>query len=102
MESINAIAKVRFNSAKPQIVGLYKGEGFVTELLCMEPGQATDGPAGERTYYVITGTATLSQGDSTVTVAAGHVASAPAGQEGHRLTNSSQQRLVCLVTRRPS
>ena len=54
MDVLNAISKVRFNSARPQRVQLFKCDEFVCELLCLEPGQELTA-TGRRAYYLIAG-----------------------------------------------
>ncbi len=98
MNTVNAISKVRFASAKPQVVHLHKGRFILADLLCMEPGQKLDVPAAERLYYVVTGTAKVAGKGAETTVPAGQLA-ATTGDEPHRLTNTSPQRLVCVVIR---
>lgn len=96
MDFVNAIAKVRFASARPQRVALCKGESLTAELLCMEPGQKAKIETGEWTYYVITGTAVLKCGGQTSELPTGGFASCGA-KEPHSLTGSGDQRLICLA-----
>jgi uncharacterized RmlC-like cupin family protein len=99
MNIVNAISKVRFASAKPQVVHLHKGRFILADLLCMEPGQKLDVPAAERLYYVVAGTAKVAgKGAGTTTVPAGQLA-ATGGDEPHHVANASPQRLVCVVIR---
>ena len=58
MELINARAKVRFNSARPQKVQLHAGQELCVEMLCLEAGQEHHGHGGRWVYYVVAGTAT--------------------------------------------
>ena len=96
MNLVNAIAKVRFSSAKPQSVQLHNSEALLAELVCMEPGQQLKVATGEWTYYVVTGTAAfIANGDSSV-VPAGQFASFAPG-ESHVVANETEQRLVCLA-----
>ncbi len=99
METINAIAKVRFATAKPQMVRLHKGSRLAAELLCMEPGQKTGVSDEERIYYVVTGTARLGAGETETTIPAGQLA-ATTDEQAHHVANADDQRLVCLVIRR--
>lgn len=94
MDVINAIAKVRFNSARPQRVQLAKCSGYVCDLLCIEPGQELTA-SGECTYYIVAGNGDAKVGDETKPVAMGHFIHCPEG-ESHTLINSSEQRLICL------
>ena len=96
MDLVNAIAKVRFASAKPQRVQLHKGDSMLTDLLCMEPGQETEGQAGQWTYYVVAGTAAITGADGGGELPAGQLAAVPEG-ERHSITNVGEQRLICLV-----
>jgi len=96
METLNAIAKVRFSSARPQRVQLYKAGGLLAELLCLEPGQKLSATGGQWTYYVITGQATLT--------CHGRPADLPTGQfaavepdEKHTLAAAGEKRLICLA-----
>lgn len=98
MDAVNAIAKVRFASAKPQTVHLHKGRRLSADLLCMEPGQKLEVAASERIYYVVTGAATLRGGDAEKALPAGQLA-ATAPDEPHGITNTGSQRLVCVVIR---
>ncbi|MCJ7543914.1 MAG: cupin domain-containing protein [Phycisphaerae bacterium] len=101
MDAVNAIAKVRFASAKPQTVHLHKGHRFAADLLCMEPGQRVEVAPSERIYYVVTGAATLHSGGAEKALPAGELA-ATAPDEAHGITNTGSQRLVCVVIRGPS
>lgn len=98
MNAVNAIAKVRFATAKPQTVHLHKGRRLVADLLCMEPGQRLEVTASERIYYVVTGAATLGGGSGETALPAGQLA-ATAPDEPHRIANTGPQRLVCVVIR---
>jgi mannose-6-phosphate isomerase-like protein (cupin superfamily) len=98
METVNAISKVRFATAKPQTIHLHKGGRLSAELLCMEPGQKLNVRQEERIYYVVTGSARLGDNGSEVTVPAGQLAAA-SPQGPHRVATAGQQRLVCLVIR---
>jgi uncharacterized cupin superfamily protein len=95
MNVLNAIAKVRFNSARPQRVQLCRTAGCACDLLCMEPGQeaAATGPAG---YYVVAGSGHVKAGRENRPMNLGCFADCQEG-ESHLLVNSSEQRLICLV-----
>jgi quercetin dioxygenase-like cupin family protein len=101
MDAVNAIAKVRFASAKPQTVHLHKGRRLAADLLCMEPGQRLEVAASERIYYVVTGTGSLHSGGAEQALPTGQLA-ATAPQEPHGIANTGSQRLVCVVIRGPS
>lgn len=96
MDAVNAISKVRFNSAKPQRVQLLQSESGQADLLCLEREQSTD-LDGPGMLYVITGTATVTGSDAGET----KLSSGFLGRcEGRcTLVNSSEQRLVCLAFR---
>jgi quercetin dioxygenase-like cupin family protein len=97
MDTVNAIAKVRFASAKPQRVQLRKNdEGPGIEMLCLEPDQEVSVRNGQWAYYVITGSATLEVGDQQSPLATGHVAVSAPGEK-HKLVNASETRLICLA-----
>jgi quercetin dioxygenase-like cupin family protein len=99
MELVNAIGKVRFGSAKPQVVRLHKGKELTLELLCMEPGQEFKCPTDERAYYVITGAGRMSlDRGAAQNLPAGQLA-VTAGGQSHILSNPAEQRLICLVIR---
>ncbi len=98
MDVVNAIAKVRFGSVRPQRVQLSKGEAFQAELLCMEPGQQVSVASGQWLYYVITGSAELAAGGRTTELPPGQFA-ASAPDEEHTLSAAGDRRLVCLVFR---
>jgi len=99
MESVNAISKVRFASAKPQRVQL-KSEGQLTgDLICMEPGQTLAVDSGEWIYYVVTGTAEFRAGQDVAELPTGQVASVDP-DESHTITCAGEQRLVCLAVGR--
>jgi len=94
MDTVNAIAKARFSSAKAQRVPLHKTPALCADLLCLEAGQTLDVPeAGVWTYYVISGTTAIGQQQS---------ASLPQGHslcvEGpHHIRNVDQRRLILLA-----
>lgn len=96
MDIVNAIAKVRFSSAKLHRAQLHRGDGVVIELLCLEPRQKLRAQTGQWAYYVITGTATVTAGEAESAVPTGQLA-AGAPNEKHTLANAGEQRLVCLA-----
>lgn len=96
MEKINVISKVRFSSARPQAVGLHKGQALSVELLCLEGGQNLQLKGPERLCYVITGAGNASSLGQETDLTPGLLIPMNAG-ETFTVTNSSQQRLVCLV-----
>jgi len=98
MDTINAIAKVRFATSKPQRVQLHKGSALSADLLCMEAGQSLKVDRGEWVYYAVMGTAELSADGQTAQVSAGHLA-AFAATEAHTVRNAGEGRLVCLAIR---
>ncbi len=93
MASVNAIAKVRFSSGKPQRVNLLALPGGAVDLLCLEPRQQfpVSGPAVA--LYVVTGTARLADAKGAIEATPGHLLS-PQGD--CTLANATEQRLVCL------
>jgi len=94
MDIINAIAKVRFNSARPQRVQLAKCDGTDCDLLCLEPGQELSAK-GPSAYYIITGSGQVKLKSESRDLAMGHFLHCADG-ESHTLINSSEQRLICL------
>jgi len=97
MEIVNAVAKVRFGSAKPQCIQLHRDGQLALELLCMEPGQSFSAPGG-RAYYVIAGQAEVSSTGKPSSIAAGQLALSGT-KERHILTNTGENRLICLTCR---
>jgi len=94
MDIINAIAKVRFNSARPQRVQLSKCSGYTCDLLCLEPAQEL--PAASRcVYYVIAGNGEIRAGETHKPLAMGCFVTCDEA-ESHTIANSSEQRLICL------
>ncbi|MCK4600982.1 MAG: cupin domain-containing protein [Phycisphaerae bacterium] len=96
MKSVNAISKVRFGSAKPQRVQLYKGQTLQAELICMEPDQQIKVASGEWTYYVVKGTASFGTDGEATELSAGQFA-AVGPDESHSLSAAGEQRLICLA-----
>ncbi len=96
MELINAIAKARFASARPQRVRLHKSSSLIMELVCMEPAQQLDVDSGCWVYYVVKGIARLTGGGEKDELAAGHMATLRKN-EPHTIANAAQQRLVCIA-----
>jgi len=76
MDIINAIAKVRFNSARPQRVQLAKCDGTDCDLLCLEPGQELSAK-GPSAYYIITGSGQVKLKSESRDLAMGHSSTAP-------------------------
>ena len=95
MNVVNAIGKVRFNSARPQRVQLSRCPHFTCDLLCLEPKQELCA-AGRCAYYVIAGSGDVWSGKLSTHVTMGHFAACEPG-ECHTLINSSEQRLICLA-----
>ena len=95
MDFVNAIAKVRFNSARPQRVQLSKCPVYTCDLLCLEPGQELTA-AGRCAYYVIAGSGQMKSGQGTQPIAMGHFVTYDQ-DESHTVVNSSEQRLICLA-----
>jgi len=96
MNVTNAIAKIRFASARAQRVQLHKGKGILVDLICVEPGQELQVASGEWAYYVITGTAKVAAGGTETPLPTGQLAAADANEK-HALVNDGEQRLVCLA-----
>ena len=96
MEMVNAIAKVRFASARPQHVHLFRREHYEAQLICMESGQQAKVTAGPWTYYVITGRMRLEGAGESVELGPGQIA-ATGPSERHSLVNTGEERLVCLA-----
>ncbi len=95
MEVINAIAKIRFNSAKAQRVQLNRFEGFACDMLCLEPGQEFSA-TGRCAYYFIAGTGVIKAGKTKKEVNMGNFVACQ-NDEAHTIVNSSEQRLICMV-----
>lgn len=95
MDFVDAIAKVRFASARAQRVGLCRGGPLTVDLLCMEPGQDMNVSSGRWLYYVIKGQAKV-VGDGEAVVSAGQMA-ATGPEEAHNIANVAEQRLVCIA-----
>ena len=96
MNVVNAIAKVRFATAKPQRISLDKSDELCTELICMEQGQSLSVKSGDCVYYVVTGEGQFTIGDDTEELSPGSVAFAGPG-ESHTLTASGEARLITIV-----
>ena len=95
MDVINAIARIRFNSAKAQRVQLHRFEGFACDMLCLEPEQEFSA-TGRCAYYFIAGTGVIKAGKSRKAVDMGNLVACDE-DESHTIVNSSEQRLICLV-----
>ena len=96
MNVVNAIAKVRFATARPQRVSLEKTPELCTELVCMEAGQSLKVSAGECVYYVVTGSGELTCGGTTEELSPGCAASI-GPKEPHTLVASGEGRLICIA-----
>jgi len=94
MTPTNAIAKVRFSSAKAQRVHLDESKGLAAELLCLEGGQQLKIRSENAILYVILGTADVATGSQTATVQTGYVI---APGTAFTLANAGEHRLVCLA-----
>jgi len=95
MDHVNAIAKVRFNSARPQRVHLGKSDDFTCDLLCLEPGQEHSA-TGRCAYYFIAANGVLKTGKEKKNVSMGHFVIFEK-DEHHTIINTSEQRLIILV-----
>ncbi len=100
MDIVNAIAKVRFSSARPQRVQLYKFAGLACELICLEPGQELSSE-DKCAYYVIAGSGDVRAGKEGGPIAMGKLAACGNGGP-HAVINSSEQRLICLAVTKQS
>ncbi len=98
MDIINAIAKARFASAKPQHIQLHRGGVLAADLLCLEAGQELSVSSGEWAYYVITGNATITCNGQTSEFATGQFAAVAEG-EAHTLADSGEGRLAIIAVR---
>jgi mannose-6-phosphate isomerase-like protein (cupin superfamily) len=95
MDTVNAISKARFASARVQRIQLHRSEGLNVELLCLEPGQKA-ASSGRWVYYVVTGSVTISAQQGPVKLATGHVG-VTGPQESHTVANEGEGRLVLLA-----
>ena len=100
METVNAIAKVRFGSARPQRIQLHKGAELVMELLCLEAGQKIAVNSGCWAYYVVTGKASVSDGRQSGELATGQLVAMDPPQR-HTIANAGEGRLVVLAAGHP-
>lgn len=93
MTPINAIAKVRFSSAKAQRVHLVESHPLSADLLCLESRQeiAVQSPA---ILYAITGGAAVADVHGKQELSAGQLVALEADAA---VSNPHEQRLVCLV-----
>jgi len=99
MKTINAIAKVRFASARPQRVQLSQDAELTVELVCMEAGQAMEVRGGHWNYYVIAGSGQIAGDGTGEPLVAGQLTVLDAG-ERHVLTNTGEARLILLAAGR--
>ena len=99
MTPINAIAKVRFSSARAQRVHLADADNTRVELLCLEGGQEVTLGAPPAVLYVLGGTGTVLQDNERTTLATGHLLPV---KTHVTLTNLKEQRLICLLFRSTS
>ena len=88
MELLNAIAKVRFSSARPQRVQLSKCPEYTVELLCLEPAQKLAG-SGPCAYYFIAGSGEVKTGKDKRPATLGNFVTCEA-DETHTVMNSSE------------
>ena len=95
MDAINAIAKVRFSSARPQRVQLHKCPDFTCDLVCMEPGQELSA-VGRCAYYIVAGSGDIKAAQQAKPLKMGNLAACDDG-ESHTVVNSSEQRLILLA-----
>ena len=95
MDVLNAISKVRFNSARPQRVQLSRCDDYLCELICLEPGQELTA-SGRCEYYVIAGSGEIRAGGQIHETNLGHFINCEES-EPHTIVNSSEQRLIFLA-----
>ncbi|MFP4054055.1 MAG: cupin domain-containing protein [Phycisphaerae bacterium] len=96
MDTINAIAKARFSSARPQRVQLHEGSGISSCLICMEPNQKLVVEKGEWTYYVVTGAVDIAADSDAHPLPTGQMAATAAGEK-HTLATGGERRAVILA-----
>ena len=97
MNTINAIAKVRFATAKPQHVQLGRNGELAVELICLEAGQSLEIRSGQWSYYVVAGSANVTANGQASRIGPGEVAMGEA-DERHVLANAGEGRLILLAT----
>jgi hypothetical protein len=96
MEPVNAIAKARFSSARPQRVNLLSDGAVSAELLCLEKDQRMPVCGPSAILYVVGGSGTLIRTDGQDSLPVGHVVSLDSQST---LANLGEQRLICLLFR---
>jgi len=93
-----------FQGEKMKKVNLFSTPRVMSDLYCLEPGQAQKVHAhdGEdKIYYVLSGSGTVAVGDRESAIAAGQIVIAPAGVP-HGLTNGAGDRMQVLVFMAPN
>jgi hypothetical protein len=93
MNSVNAISKVRFSSARPQRVHLLDLPSGAVDLLCLEKAQETGVTGAGTVLYIVTGSARVTDAKGTQDLSAGNLL-VPEGD--CTVANAAEQRLVCL------
>ena len=93
MNSVNAISKVRFSSARPQRVHLLDLPTGGVDLLCLESAQETTAKGPSTVLYIVTGSARITDGQTTQELSAGNLL-VPDGD--CTIANAAEQRLVFL------
>jgi len=93
-----------FQAEKMKKVSLFSTARVMSDLYCLEPGQAQKVHAhdGEdKIYCVLSGEGTVTVGDDTASIGAGQIVIAPAGKP-HGLTNGAGGRMEVLVFMAPN
>ena len=92
-----------FSADKMKKVGLVDTPNLFCDAYCLEPGQEQAGhrhAAGDKLYYVLSGTGRIRVGGEEREVRAGDLACAPAGDE-HAVRNPGPERMALLVVMAP-
>src|SRR4029434_386418 len=96
---LDVASRLAFSPEKLRKVGLVDTPNLFCDAYCLEVGQEQTGhrhAAGDKLYYVLSGTARIRVGAEEREVSAGHLACARAG-EGHGVRHPGADRLALRV-----
>lgn len=100
----NPAQSAAFSDEKMKKVNLFESPNLFCDVYCLKPGQSQKVHThahNDKIYHALTGTAHVTLGEETLSLAPGHTAVAPAGVP-HGVENRSTDNCTLLVVMAPN